>query len=158
MLARKCLVLVVLHLVHLCAQVVLGFWPVLWDVVERRGRLNSHLMIDYSLAYMVFSIVLSLALGSIKGSIGAPGFPAYWPGSTIYAILDSTYAFLDNGLHRACLQAVAYRPQRLYMVAALLVSLPVLPSELIIFMNQAQTSCIMQNMNGALCSDHMNIL
>lgn len=51
-------------------QIVLGFWPVLWDIVERRGRLNSHLMIDYSLTYMVFSICLSLLLGSIKASTG----------------------------------------------------------------------------------------
>lgn len=40
--------------------------PVLWAVIEGRGRRPSHTFLDYALTYLLTSVVLAFTLGQVR--------------------------------------------------------------------------------------------
>lgn len=53
----------------LVGMLLLGTWPAVWNLVEKRGRIPSHTFIDYSLSYLMVAVITSLTLGQIGGPI-----------------------------------------------------------------------------------------
>ena len=48
--------------------VLLGTWPALLCLLERRGRLPSHTFLDYAVTNYLVAIVVALTLGQIGSS------------------------------------------------------------------------------------------
>ena len=40
--------------------------PVVWNLIEKRGRRPSHTFLDYALTYMVGALVLAFTLGQVR--------------------------------------------------------------------------------------------
>jgi drug/metabolite transporter (DMT)-like permease len=50
------------------ALLMLGTWPALFNLVERRGRLPTHTFLDYAITNYLVAIVVALTLGQIGSS------------------------------------------------------------------------------------------
>ena len=48
--------------------VLLGTWPALLCLLERRGKLPSHTFLDYAVTNYIVAIVVALTLGQIGSS------------------------------------------------------------------------------------------
>ena len=62
--------------VMLCGMFFLGTAPALWNKVERGGRIPSHTMLDYIVAYVIVGVTTTLTLGQLgpPPPNGAPNF------------------------------------------------------------------------------------
>jgi hypothetical protein len=49
------------------ALVLLGTWPVVLAVLERRGRLPQHTYIDYSISNFLAAVLVAFTFGQIGG-------------------------------------------------------------------------------------------
>uniref|UniRef100_A0A453T0A9 Ureide permease 2 n=1 Tax=Aegilops tauschii subsp. strangulata TaxID=200361 RepID=A0A453T0A9_AEGTS len=75
------------------ALVLLGTWPVVLAVLERRGRLPQHTYLDYSITNFLAAVLIALTFGQIGGDTPeTPNFLAqltrpqdYWP-SIMFAL------------------------------------------------------------------------
>ena len=44
--------------------------PVVWNLIEKRGRRPSHTFLDYALSYMVGALLLAFTLGEVSTTFG----------------------------------------------------------------------------------------
>ena len=40
-------------------------WPLLWEHLDRKGRVPAHSLLDFCIAYLVLALLLTLLLGSV---------------------------------------------------------------------------------------------
>jgi hypothetical protein len=40
-------------------------WPAVWNLIEQRGRIPSHIFLDYALTYLVLGTAVALTLGQL---------------------------------------------------------------------------------------------
>lgn len=57
------------------ALVLLGTWPVVLAVLERRGRLPQHNFLDFSIANFLVAVLVALTFGQIGA--GTPDTPNF---------------------------------------------------------------------------------
>ena len=55
---------------------VLAVWPLCWDHLDRKGRVPAHSLLDFSIAYLLLALPLTLILGSVGHKNGKPD-PSY---------------------------------------------------------------------------------
>ncbi|KAF6262348.1 ureide permease-domain-containing protein [Scenedesmus sp. NREL 46B-D3] len=55
--------------------VLLGTWPAVWNLIEQRGRVPSHIFLDYALTYLVLGTAVALTLGQLGPA--TPGSPPF---------------------------------------------------------------------------------
>ncbi|KAI4975517.1 hypothetical protein ZWY2020_049124 [Hordeum vulgare] len=74
------------------ALVLLGTWPVVLAVLERRGRLLQHTYLDYSITNFLAAVLIALTFGQIGGDTPERNFLTqltqpqdYWP-SIMFAL------------------------------------------------------------------------
>ena len=54
----------------------LGVWPVIWNLVERKGRNSAHIYMDYAVTYLVSATITALTLGQFGTSSSVAPFAA----------------------------------------------------------------------------------
>ncbi|KAI4381380.1 hypothetical protein MLD38_007454 [Melastoma candidum] len=85
----------------LLSLVLLGTWPALFTLLERRGRLPQHTYLDYSLSNLLSALLLAFTLGQV--GVSSPVSPNFldqlsqdnWP-SVLFAMAGGVFLSLGN--------------------------------------------------------------
>ncbi|CAI9096463.1 OLC1v1032620C1 [Oldenlandia corymbosa var. corymbosa] len=85
----------------LLALLLLGTWPAIVTLLERRGRLPQHTYLDYTITNFLAAVIIAFTFGEIgKGTTGKPDFLEQisqdnWP-SIMFAMAGGVFLSLGN--------------------------------------------------------------